>query len=347
MGYKAPALPTELRITAAFALAALLTAAATPIAIRLAVATKFYDHPAGYKAHDAPTPYLGGTAVLAGFLASALAVGAVTGDLWAIAAAAVAMWAVGTLDDRVVLGATVRVVAAAAAAVLLWEAGLGWSGLPSDGVELTLTVLWVVAVVNSINLFDNLDGAAGTVGAVCAAAIGVFAAVRDDTALACLSLALSGACLGFLPYNLSSPRARLFLGDGGSMMIGFVVAACAMAVPLNGEAGSAGILSAVMLVCVPLADTLLVIVSRMRRRVSVLKGGRDHLTHRLLVRLRSPRTVALVVGIAQAGLSVLAILVAAHGAAALAVLATAYGLLAALTIFVLERRPEAVLARSA
>ena len=81
----------------------------------------------------------------------------------------------------------------------------------------------VLAVVNAFNLMDNLDGAAGTVGAVSAAGAGVLATMEGDPMLGALALSLAGACGGFLPFNLSRP-ARVFLGDGGSMPIGFVVA---------------------------------------------------------------------------------------------------------------------------
>jgi len=155
---------------------------------------------------------------------------------------------------------------------------------------------------------DNLDGATGTVASAAAAGVGVLAAIQGDWALAALVFALAGACLGFLRYNLAAP-ARIFLGDGGSMPIGFVVAATVMAVPGQGAIGFPAVLVAIPLVGLPVLDTALVMVSRWRRRVSLVSGARDHLTHRLLQRVRSPREVAVALAAVQGGLSVVGLTV--------------------------------------
>jgi UDP-GlcNAc:undecaprenyl-phosphate GlcNAc-1-phosphate transferase len=169
---------------------------------------------------------------------------------------------------------------------------------------------------------------------VTAGGVGVIAGVHGEPVLGALALGLCGACVGFLPYNLASPRASIFLGDGGAMAIGFVIAAATMALPL--ESGEA-LLAAPVLVAVVLTDTALVIVSRSRRRVSVLTAGRDHLTHRLLARLRSPRLVVLALGGVQALLSGLAA-VALELGRVVAVSAFSVALALALaTIVILER----------
>jgi hypothetical protein len=111
--------------------------------------------------------------------------------------------------------------------------------------------------------------------------IGAFALVNDDAALAALSFGLVGACLGFLRSNLAQP-ARIFLGDGGSMSVGFVVAAMAIAAPRVADLGSEWVLIAALLTGLVILDTTLVVISRRRRGVQLLTGGRDHLTHRLL-----------------------------------------------------------------
>ncbi len=146
---------------------------------------------------------------------------------------------------------------------------------------------------------DNMDGATGSVALVSAAILGLLAAAHGDPALGAIALALAGACAGFLPFNLASP-SRVFLGDGGSMPIGFVVAATIMALPASGRLGWALIPLAVVLVGLPALDTALVIVSRKRRGAGVFTGGRDHLTHRLRARLGSSRRVAMALATGQA-----------------------------------------------
>jgi UDP-GlcNAc:undecaprenyl-phosphate/decaprenyl-phosphate GlcNAc-1-phosphate transferase len=327
-------LADELRLALAFLLALGGTAVAVPPVIRLAQRTRFLDEPAGYKQHERPTPYLGGLAVMAAFLPVTLIFGGgASGRLWPVVLCAALLWAVGTLDDRVGLGPGVRIAVEVVAAGVLWAGGLGWHVFPGEMGDLLLTVFWTVGVVNAFNLMDNLDGAAGTVGMVCAAGAGTVADIESDPVLAALSLALSGACTGFLFFNLGRP-ARIFLGDGGSMPLGLVIAAAVMAIPTNFDPGGRVLLASIPLVGLLILDTALVIVSRVRRGVNVLSGGRDHVTHRLLRWLPSPATVALVLGLAQAGLCLLTVALLRVGeAAALGAIAACLLLGAAIIAF--------------
>jgi UDP-GlcNAc:undecaprenyl-phosphate/decaprenyl-phosphate GlcNAc-1-phosphate transferase len=323
-------MPADPSLPLAFVMALGASAIATPGAIAIARRTAFYDHPTGYKRHVAPTPYLGGMAVIVGLLGGSWAVGTELGDLWVILAAALVLLVVGTLDDRVGLNIAPRLAMELAVAALLFDAGLGWSVFGSEAANLLLTFVFVLGVVNAYNLMDNLDGAASTVALVSAGAVALYAAAHGDPALGALAMALAGACAGFLPYNLASPRARIFLGDGGSMAIGVTLAALLMSLPDVGGFGWELIPVMVVMVGLPAFDTALVTVSRRRRGVMVLSGACDHLTHRLFERLGSRRLVALALAIGQAALSALAIALvslspgaAAGGAAALLVAAMA------------------------
>ncbi|MEJ7753241.1 MAG: MraY family glycosyltransferase, partial [Candidatus Limnocylindrales bacterium] len=279
---------------------------ATPVAIRVAGWLDFHDSPASHKGHARPTPYLGGTALMAGFLVGAVALGSGFWRLGPIVGGALVLWVVGTLDDRRTVTPQLRVLAAIGAATLLFAGGLGWSIVDQPFVDYVLTVLWVVGLVNAFNLMDNMDGASSTIASLSALGAAVLAISLGDTVLGALALGLAGACLGFLPYNLARPSARIFLGDGGSMPMGFVVAAAIMALPLGGEAGWHRLLAAVLLAGLPILDTSLVMVSRHRAGISLLQGGTDHLTHRLRRRLSSARAVALVLAGMQALLCLIA-----------------------------------------
>ena len=299
-------MPVEARLLGAFTLPLLAVLVATPVAIRVAERLDFHDRPVGYKGHARPTPYLGGAALIAGFLLGAAVLGGGFSRLAPIAGGALVLWMVGTLDDRRTVTPQVRVVVALGAATLLFANGLGWSVFDQPFADYALTILWVVGLVNAFNLMDNMDGASSTIASLSALGVAVLAISLGDPVLGALALGLVGACLGFLPYNLARPSARIFLGDGGSMPIGFVVAATIMALPLGGEAGWHQLLAAVLLAGLPILDTSLVMVSRHRAGVSFLQGGRDHLTHRLRRRLPSARAVALVLGGAQALLCLIA-----------------------------------------
>jgi UDP-GlcNAc:undecaprenyl-phosphate GlcNAc-1-phosphate transferase len=295
-----------LRPELAFAVALAATLVFTPLAIRLARATGFFDHPVGYKGHGSPTPYLGGVAVVAGFLLAAALGGGHANAFAPIALGAVVLLGVGTVDDRYQLSPLTRLAIEAAVACVLYVAGIGWSLFGNDALDLPISLAFVIGVVNAYNLMDNMDGATSTVAGVSAAVLGVLAAGRNPE-LGAIAFALAGACFGFLRFNLASP-ARIFLGDGGSMPIGFVVAALIMAMPGTAHLGWAFVPVAVVLIGLPALDTTLVVVSRLRRGAGVFTGGRDHLTHRLRAKIGSARGVAAILGSSQAALSICGVL---------------------------------------
>lgn len=291
-------MPDGLQLLGAFLGAALLVAALVPVAIRTAVRTDFLDRPAGYKAHAQVTPYLGGVALIAGFTVTAL-IGEGFDGLPLILGVAVVLAAVGTLDDRIGLGVGIRFAIQLGAALVLWVDDIGWEVTDVTAVDLLITVVWVVGIANAFNLLDNIDGSTGITAATSAAGIGGLALVADAVPVAAAAFALSGACVGFLLFNLASP-AKIFLGDGGSVPVGFVLAALAMVVPYAGD--RMDLVAAIPLVGVAIFDTSLVVISRRRRGVQVLSGGRDHATHRMLARLGGPRRVALVLAAVQGAL---------------------------------------------
>jgi UDP-GlcNAc:undecaprenyl-phosphate GlcNAc-1-phosphate transferase len=184
-----------------------------------------------------------------------------------------------------------------------------------------------------------MDGATGTVAAVSGATLGVLALAQGSAELAAIALALSGACLGFLPFNLASP-SRIFLGDGGSMPIGFVVAAAIMAVPGTGDLGWAFVPVAVVLVGLPALDTTLVVVSRLRRRAGVFTGGRDHLTHRLRAKLGTPRRVAALLAASQAFFVGIGAVLVSVGEPSVAALAAMLLILCGIAVVAFLEAPE-------
>jgi UDP-GlcNAc:undecaprenyl-phosphate GlcNAc-1-phosphate transferase len=330
-------MPDEARLILAFALALTTALAMTPLAIAVAGRTGFEDHPVGYKGHAAPTPYLGGAAVVIAFLLAGVTAGGELARLSPIVACTFGLWCLGTTDDKLNLSPVLRVAVEFCVAAALWATGLGWAITGSGALDLFLTIFWVVGLVNAFNLMDNMDGAAATVGAVTTMATSLLAFIHGDTGLAILCIAMSGACLGFLPYNLAGP-ARIFLGDGGSLPIGFVVAATIMAVPGESSAGLPVLLAAVILAGLPVVDTALVVISRRRARVQLMKGGRDHLTHRLMTRLGSPRRVSLTLGAIQALLGAVAIGVVELGQGSALTAGTVWFVVGTAAVVLLETR---------
>jgi UDP-GlcNAc:undecaprenyl-phosphate/decaprenyl-phosphate GlcNAc-1-phosphate transferase len=336
--------PEEIRIVGALLTAFVIALVFTPTARRVALRIGFLDHPAGYKGHARATPYLGGAAVMAGVLIPSLLFNAAQ-DYKRMLAAALLLFVIGTLDDRVGLGVTLRLIAQTATAVALWSVDLGWTCFDSESANLALTIVWVVGITNAFNLMDNQDGATGTVAAVSGAGIGTLALLQGAVPLAVIAFSLTGACLGFLRYNLEKP-ARIFLGDGGSMPIGLLVACTIMAIP-DGRLDWTLVFAVAPLAGLVILDTTLVVVSRIRRGVPVMSGGRDHLTHRIYSVVGSTWTVAAILAIAQAALCGLSLILfqldqAAVVAAAAAYITVGAGLITMLESSVLLPRPKEI-----
>ena len=297
-------MPDEAQLIAASLLALAATLAATPLAIAVATRTRL-PRPArsATRATRAPTPYLGGRRGARGFLLAGLTLG---GELraWPRSSRALsALWALGTLDDRVALSPR----CAAGGRVRARRRRCGrwtWAGRCSGATAVDLAAHqrsgWS-ALVNAFNLMDNMDGAAATVGAVTAIADRGARADRGRCGLAALVRGTVPA-----PASASFPTtspARL----GSSSATG---AACRSGSSLRRRSwpsrrrrAAAGrcSLAAVILAGLPVLDTALVMVSRRRAGMPLLTGGRDHLTHRLVTRLGSPRAVALALGVAAGG----------------------------------------------
>ena len=336
-------MPLEARLLVGLTLAMAIVYAATPVAIRLAAHFDFYDVPAGYKGHRTPTPYLGGTAVITGFVVvvAALTLTSQPRETVPVLGGVLVLWVIGTLDDRRLVGVWPRVAAEVGLAAMLWATDLGWSLGLGGAVDLLATAIWVVAVVNAFNLFDNMDGASSTMASVVAAAVAVLGLVQSDVWLVATGAALCGACLGFLPHNLSRPSARIFLGDGGSMPIGFAIAALVMIGASSAASEWQALVMGLLLVGVPALDTCLVVVSRRRRGVSILTGGRDHLTHRTRARLSTVRASVAALGAGQALLAALALVAVQGGPKALVPVVLLYLVAMATVIVVLDARTGA------
>ena len=249
---------------------------------------------------------------------------------------AIGLWLVGTIDDRLNLSPLLRVAIEALVALLLWRRR---PRLGDPGQRSRRTCPDRVLgdrIVNAFNLMDNLDGAAASVGAVSAAGVGTLAVDRRRRAPGGDRVSRSAArCAGFLPYNLARP-SRIFLGDGGSMPIGFLLAASLMVVPMEDLTGWSALAAATLAVGLPVFDTALVVVSRRRRGAQVFSGATDHTTHRLLGVLRAPRAVALALAAGQAGLCGLAIEATRLGPEAALVIGSIVLLLGAATIIAVE-----------
>jgi len=309
-----------------------VTCMVTPLTIRLGRHLGAVDLPGGCKVHLHPIPRIGGLAVFSGFLAglafAALATGSVPSTLskvsvyWqGLALAATAILLVGLIDDVWGLSFYWKFAAQISSAVFVWLCGFRIEILthPLGGdfelgvFSLPLTVIWIVGITNAVNLIDGLDGLATGIALITSLAVGVIAFVRAELGVAAASVALAGSLLGFLRYNFNP--ARIFLGDSGSMFLGFVLAVTAVRGSQKGPTAVA-ILVPLLVLGLPLLDTGAAVVRRLYRlghrgaRTNgtlryvlsnfreVFLPDRGHIHHRLLqVGLSHRRTVIVLYGV--------------------------------------------------
>jgi len=279
-------------------LAAVLSWSLMPLGVRLAWAIGWLDHPAARKLHSNATAVLGGAVVFVAAVAAwALTLPAIPHspadwEAWYLLAGAALMLGIGLWDDRLGMGPRAKMLGQAAAASMLIAAGLVPDiGLPV-GIEAALTLVALVALMNAVNFLDNMNGMVGGIAAIALAGFAWTSLERGANGVAAAQLALAGACVGFLPHNF--PRARVFLGDAGSLLLGYSLGASAL-MTMQGAAPGWGRAGAPFMLAYPAFDMIFVVVTRMRDGRPVYQGGRDHTNHRLASVLRCPiRTVLLI-----------------------------------------------------
>jgi UDP-GlcNAc:undecaprenyl-phosphate GlcNAc-1-phosphate transferase len=308
---------------AGFSVAFVAALLLTPLVRGVALSVGLLDQPEARKVHDIPVPRLGGAAIGAAFyvgMAVALVVarligrrlGLETGHLPAVLVGVALIAGVGLLDDLQGMRARVKLSAQLVVALIVYGLGLSidrldgpWGSLEIGIWSLPLTVLWIVGVINALNLIDGLDGLASGVALTAIAAFIAIAYIHGgaDPILPVLA-ASAGGVLGFLRFNL--PPASIHMGDTGSMLLGFLLAAVAISISQAGDAGTPPWIPLLVL-ALPLADTGRVILRRLAAGHPVFAPDKRHVHHRLLARGLSPRTVMVLLWAVSALFGVLAV----------------------------------------
>ncbi|MGH7857621.1 MAG: MraY family glycosyltransferase [Candidatus Binatia bacterium] len=228
--------------------------------------------------HRRPTALMGGIAIWAAVLAGIASASPPQHHLWGLLLGGSVLVVVGFVDDIVRLRPATKLVAQIFAAAVAIQFGFRVEFFPFEVLNLAASFLWIVAITNAVNLLDNMDGlAAGIVWIAVVALLGSAAPAPSGVTL--LSMSMSGAIAAFLIFNF--PPASVFMGDCGSMFLGFVVAGLALAGTHASEAASF-ILVPALILTIPILDTTLVTVTRFLAGRSIAMGGRDHVSHRLV-----------------------------------------------------------------
>ena len=269
-----------------------LVGALTPLMRRFALKTNFVDRPnAAHKSHDEPIPYLGGIAIILGVLlityGALLTQENMKGNIWtatSLFGPALILGIVGLIDDRRALPPLPRFIAQSAAGIFTAVLILATDtvGNPSGNslLDAFITIVWIVGISNSINFFDNLDG--GAAGAVAATSFGLFLITYNNSQflISASAITLFAAMLGFLIWNKSP--AKIYMGDAGALFLGTVIAVLTIRLDPAVESKAISFSIPLLLLAVPILDTSVAVLSRIRRKKSIFEGGHDHLSHRLM-----------------------------------------------------------------
>jgi UDP-GlcNAc:undecaprenyl-phosphate GlcNAc-1-phosphate transferase len=265
-----------------FVTALVLSVLVTPLVRQVALRTGLVDIPNARKIHTAPLPLLGGAALYAGFMVALLFIGdrAYIRELAGIVLGATLVAMFGLADDRWGLHAYLKLGAQFLAGVVLLIGGTQVRLFEPAWMNWALTLLWVVGITNALNLLDNMDGLSAGVTTVAAAFFLLLAAMGGQFLVGALAAALIGACVGFLRYNLRP--ATIIMGDTGALFLGFLLAALAIKLRFPSNVPWVTWLVPVCVLALPIFDTSLVFVSRLRRGKNPLTTpGKDHVSHRL------------------------------------------------------------------
>lgn len=241
--------------------------------------------------HNHPVPRMGGLAIFLGFLISVVLFADISKPVQGILIGAVIIVATGALDDIIRLKYWVKLIAQVLAAIIAIAHGVRIEGLMNPNVfsanetvfigilSIPVTLIWIVGVTNAVNLIDGLDGLACGVSVISSVTMLVVALLVAEPNIAVILAALAGACVGFIPYNLNP--AKIFMGDTGALLLGFVLATVSITGLFKFYAVMTFIVP-VLALALPLFDTAFAIIRRLLKGQNPMTPDRGHLHHRLI-----------------------------------------------------------------
>ncbi|MCT8140335.1 undecaprenyl/decaprenyl-phosphate alpha-N-acetylglucosaminyl 1-phosphate transferase [Anaerobacillus sp. CMMVII] len=291
----------------------LISFAITPYIKKLAIKIGATDKPSKRKVHEKIMPRLGGLGIFISFLVGVLIVNPTSNyHIWIISGAAIIV-VLGILDDIYELSAKIKLVGQTAAAVVVSVFGgiqMEFINLPFGGVlefgifSVPMTIFWIVAITNAINLIDGLDGLAAGVTSIALFTVATMAYMMGNMYVLAFSLILLFSVLGFLYYNFYP--AKIFLGDTGSLFLGFMIAVLSLLGFKNITLVSLFI--PLLILGVPIIDTLFAIIRRRQNRVPFYIPDRSHIHHCLLDRGFTHRSAVLIIYLVSSVFGLAAIL---------------------------------------
>jgi len=270
-----------LKLVFSFLLAGVLSYYLTPVVRAAAIRFGIVDRPdGGLKTHTEAVPYLGGVAVFLALLLSTSLAYEFDQTILGILLGTTIIIILGLVDDFGVLSPAVKIGGQLVAVWLLVKAGISvqlvW--LP-EPVNWAITFLWVIGVTNAFNLIDIMDGLATGVALIACLFLTIVSFLNGNYLIAAFTLALAGSLIGFLPHNFRP--ARIYLGDTGSMAIGFLLAALTINEQYTIVNSRIGVLAPVVMMGIPIFETIFLVIVRTVKGIPPLRGSPDHFAIRL------------------------------------------------------------------
>ncbi len=299
--------------------AAVLSLILTPLLSKLSYKVGAVDHPKETrKIHSTAMPRLGGPAIFLSFVISLLLFVPLEGEFVGLLSGAVIIMIMGIVDDIRGISPVVKLAGQIAAAAIFISFGSRVEFLtnPFDGLfylgvfSVPVTLLWIVGVTNALNLIDGLDGLASGVSAIALSAFSIIAFLNQQPVVALTALALLGGILGFLKYNFYP--AKIFLGDSGSLLLGFLISGLSIMGLLKSVTMVTFIIP-MLLLGVPILDTFFAIIRRYWYKKPIFQADKGHFHHRLMSRGLSHKQAVLFIYMVSAGFGVGAVLFFQNG----------------------------------
>jgi UDP-GlcNAc:undecaprenyl-phosphate GlcNAc-1-phosphate transferase len=284
-----PEMPNSLLYILMLVIAFVLSLAFTPIMRRTALHFNILDHPhSNVKTHVEPVPYLGGMAVWVSFAATLFILRFTTSfptgtlhNLRGFMFGSALVVVVGLVDDLHLRGIhySIKFAIQFIAASILIAYGIRIQFIHPNYFSVVVSLFWIVGITNAFNLIDVMDGLSSGVAVIAAAAFLLISFPTEKIYVNFAAVILIGSCLGFIPYNLSQKR-RIFLGDTGSLFLGFTLSALALGTSYT-QINEIGVVAPLLILAIPIYETLLLIYFRLRKRQSPFKGSKDHFSLRM------------------------------------------------------------------
>jgi len=285
----------------------------TPVIIKLAIKLNVVDEPCQRKIHKSPIPTLGGLAIFSGFLIGLLVVQPDSPYHFFILLGALFTIFLGLFDDIYPLSSKSKFVSQiviASVVVIGGDLKVSFINLPFGGqiefgwFSIAIAIFWIVGITNAINLIDGLDGLSAGISAIVLLTIGIMANFMGNVYVSSMSLILFWSIIGFLPYNFHP--AKIFMGDTGSLFLGYMIAVLSLLGFKNVTLISFAI--PILILAVPIFDTFVAIIRRIIQKRPISSPDRSHLHHRLLQLGLSQRQAVLFLYLLSGLFSVAAIL---------------------------------------